>query len=183
MKVKMKSPSESILAYLRAKDQNRPYLMRRAFTEAASLKMIVKTGAISFPPLSSGVDSITEVLVRRFAQSFENVFTFCLGDPPKDDARSFSCKWMVGMSERESGAVRVGCGRYDWLFQTDESCLVRELTITIEFMQTLPPRTLDPIMDWLSSLPYPWCPVTTAIASAPKVEGLEGILDYISQKK
>jgi hypothetical protein len=169
MKVKMKSPSEAILAYLRAKDQNRPYLMRRAFTEAASLK--------------SGVDSITEVLVRRFAQSFENVFTFCLGDPPKDDARSFSCKWMVGMSERESGAVRVGCGRYDWLFQTDESCLVRELTITIEFMQTLPPRTLDPIMDWLSSLPYPWCPVTTAIASAPKVEGLEGILDYISQKK
>jgi len=87
------------------------------------------------------------------------------------------------MSEKESGAVRVGCGRYDWLFRTDESFLVRELTITIECMQILPPRDLDPIMDWLSGLPYPWCPVQTAVASAPKVEGLEVIVDYISQKK
>lgn len=157
--------------------------MRRAFTEAATLKMIVKTGAISFPPLSKGVDSITEVLVRRFAQSFENVFTFCLADPPKDNAESFSCSWIVGTSEKESGAVRVGCGRYDWRFQSDESFLVKELTITIEFMQILPPRNLDAIMDWLSGLPYPWCPVQMAVASAPKVEGLEVILDYVSQKK
>jgi len=178
----MKSPAESILAYIRAKDQNRPHWMSRAFTEAATLKMIVKTGAISFPPLSNGIDSITEVLIRRFAQSFENVFTFCLGDPPKDDVRSFSCNWIVGMSEKESGAVRVGCGRYDWLFQPDESFLVEELTITIEFMQILPPRNLDAIMDWLSGLPYPWCPFQTAVASAPKVEGLEVILDYVSQK-
>jgi hypothetical protein len=86
------------------------------------------------------------------------------------------------MSEKESGAVRVGCGRYDWLFQPDESFLVEELTITIEFMQILPPRNLDAIMDWLSGLPYPWCPFQTAVASAPKVEGLEVILDYVSQK-
>jgi hypothetical protein len=157
--------------------------MKRAFTEAATLKMIVKTGAISFPPVSKGVDSITEVLVRRFAQSFENVFTFCLADPPKDKTGSFSCTWMVGMSEKESGAVRVGCGRYDWLFRTDEPFLARELTITIEFMQTLSSRSLGAIMDWLSGLPYPWCPVTTAVASAPEVEGLEVILDYVSRKK
>jgi hypothetical protein len=179
----MQSPSESIFAYIRAKDQNRPYWMRRAFTEAATLKMIVKTGAISFPPLSNGIDSITEVLVRRFAQSFENVFTFCLGDPPKEDAGSFSCKWIVGLSEKESGAVRVGCGCYDWLFQADASFLVRELTIAIEFMQILPSRYLDAIMDWLSGLPYPWCPVQTAVGSAPNVEGLEVILDYVSRKK
>ena len=87
------------------------------------------------------------------------------------------------MSEKESGAVRVGCGRYDWRFQSDESFLVRELTITIEFMQILPPRNLDAIMGWISGLPYPWCPVQTAVASAPEVEGLEVILDYISRKK
>jgi hypothetical protein len=79
--------------------------MRHAFAEAATLNIIVKTGAISFPPLSKGIEAITEVLVRRFAQSYENVFTFCLEDPPRDDARSFSCNWMVGMSERETGAV------------------------------------------------------------------------------
>jgi len=179
----MKSPAESLFAYLRAKDQNRPYLMRRAFTGTATLNMIVKTGAISFPPLSNGIDSITEVLVRRFAQSYENVLTFCIGDPPKNDAGSFSCNWMVGMSERETGAVRVGCGRYDWQFQTGEPFLTRELTITIEFMQILPPSTLEVIMDWLSGLPYPWCPAQTAVMGAPEVEGLAVILDYITQQR
>lgn len=177
----MHSPAESIFAYLRAKDQNRPYLMGRAFTPDATLKMNVKTGAISFPPLSKGIDSITEVLVRRFAQSYENVLTFCIEDPPWDDAESFSCKWMVGMSERETGAVRVGCGRYDWQFQSGEPFLTRELTITIEFMQVLAPSTLEVIMDWLSGLPYPWCPVPKAVGSAPKVEGLAVILDYVSK--
>ena len=179
----MKSPAESLFAYLRAKDQNRPYLMRRAFTGTATLNMIVKTGAISFPPLSNGIDSITEVLVRRFAQSYENVLTFCIGDPPKNDAGSFSCNWIVGMSERETGAVRVGCGRYDWRFQSAEPFLTMELTITIEFMQIFPPRSLEVIMDWLSGLPYPWCPVQVAARSAPEIEGIEVILDYVSQKK
>lgn len=178
----MHSPSESIVAYIRAKDQNRPYLMRRAFTEAATLKMFVKTGAISFPPLSKGIDSITEVLVRRFARSYENVLTFCLADPPRGYAGSFSCNWMVGMSERESGAVRVGCGFYDWQFQTGEAFLARELAITIDFMQILPPSTLGVIMDWLSGLPYPWCPSQTAVAMAPKVEGLDVITHSICRK-
>jgi hypothetical protein len=178
----MPSPSESIVAYIRAKDQNRPYLMRRAFSQAATLNMIVKTGAISFPPLSKGIEAITEVLVRRFAQSYENVFTFCLEDPPKESAESFTCKWMVGMSEKETGTVRVGCGRYDWLFETRKPFLTRELTITIEFMQIVPAEKLEAIMNWLSGLPYPWCPVQTAVASAPKVEGLEVILDHASRK-
>ena len=179
----MHSPAESIQAYLRAKDQNRPYLMRQAFSETATLRMIVKTGAITFPPLSKGIQAITEVLVRRFGQSYENVLTFCIGYPPKDDARSLSCKWMVGMSEKESGAVRVGCGRYDWLFESGEPFLTRELTITIEFMQILPAETLEAIMDWLFGLPYPWCPVQTAVASAPKVGGLDVILDYLRGKR
>ena len=176
----MPSPTESINAYIRAKDQNRPYGMRRAFTSDAVLKMIVKTEAISFPPLSKGIESITDVLVRRFAQSYENVLTFCVGDPPPSEARAFSCKWMVGMAERETGAVRVGCGRYDWLFQSAAPYLTRELTITIEFMQILPGSTLQVIMEWLSELPYPWCSAQRALAGAPKVEGLEGMLAYIS---
>jgi hypothetical protein len=178
----MKSPAESIRAYIRAKDQNRPYLMRRAFSEAATLNMIVKTGAIAFPPFSKGIQVITEVLVRRFAEAYENVFTFCLGDPPRQDAGSYTCKWMVGMSEKGTGAVRAGCGRYDWLFGAHEPFLTRELTITIEFMQILPSETLEPIMNWLSGLPYPWCPVQTAVASAPGVEGLDVILGYLCGK-
>ncbi len=178
----MHSPADCVSAYIRAKDQNRPYLMRHAFAEAATLNMIVKTGVISFPPLSKGIQAITEVLVRRFAQSYENVFTFCLADPPKDSAKTFTCRWMVGMSERETAAVRVGCGRYDWMFETRQPFLTRELTITIESMQILRAGDVNAIMDWLSGLPYPWCSVQTAVASAPKVEGLEVILDYLRRK-
>jgi hypothetical protein len=73
----------------------------------------------------------------------------------------------------------VGCGCYDWQFQTHKPFLTRELTITIEVMQILPPSTLEVIMDWLSGLPYPWCPAQKAVAGAPQVTGLEVILDYI----
>ena len=48
----MPSPTESINAYIRAKDQNRPYGMRRAFTSDAVLKMIVKTGRSWEPALA-----------------------------------------------------------------------------------------------------------------------------------
>jgi hypothetical protein len=84
------------------------------------------------------------------------------------------------MAERATGAVRVGCGRYEWHFQSAAPYLTRELTITIEFMQILPGSTLEVIMEWLSELPYPWCSAQRALAGAPKVEGLEGMLAYIS---
>jgi hypothetical protein len=84
------------------------------------------------------------------------------------------------MAQRETGAVRVGCGRYDWQFQSEVPFLAGELTITIELMQILPQSTLAPVMDWLSGLPYPWCPAHAAVARAPKLEGLEQVLTYIS---
>ena len=75
----------SVEVYIRAKDENRPELMRRAFAEDATLEMVVNSGAISFPPFTEGVGSITDVLVTRFNETFENVRTFCLANPPKPD--------------------------------------------------------------------------------------------------
>ena len=141
---------ESIRTYIRAKDENRPHLMKYAFAEEARLEMVVKTGTISFPPLATGLESITDVLVRRFAQSFENVYTFCLAPPPQAHDAIFSCKWLVGMSEKETRRVRVGCGRYDWLFQSKGPRLAQRLTITIELMQVLPPERLPSVIAWLS---------------------------------
>jgi hypothetical protein len=48
-------------------------------------------------------------------------------------------------------------------------------------MQILSPNALQFIMDWLLALPYPWCPVLTALASAPRVDGVKAILDYIQR--
>lgn len=179
--VNMQSPQESIETYLRAKDENRPHLMKRAFAETATLEMVVKTASIAFPPISQGLQSISDVLVRRFAQNYENVHTFCLAAPPRIDEVSFSCDWLVGMSEKGSRIVRVGCGRYDWRFRSHGPRLVDQLTITVELMQSLSPSSLSSVMEWLSPLPYPWCSAQMALMSAPILDELEPIRHYVAR--
>ena len=178
----MQTPRLSIEDYIRAKDENRPYLMSRAFDQAATLAMVVKTGTISFPPDSRGLDTVTDVLVRRFGITYENVRTHCLGSPPRDEECEFSCDWIVGMSEKETRNVRVGCGRYDWSFQPRSPRLVKHLTITIEVMQVVSPESLLPIMDWLSPLPHPWCPVPTMLGNMPPLDDLEPIRRYATRE-
>jgi hypothetical protein len=177
----MQSAQECIEAYIRAKDANRPHLMSQAFADNAILEMVVKTGSISFPPISNGLESITDVLVRRFAQAYENVHTFCLVAPPQSEEVTFSSSWLVGMSEKETRAVRVGCGRYDWLFQSRGPRLLERLTITIDLMESLGPNSLTPIMGWLSHLPYPWCSLRIALASAPPLDALEPVRHYLAR--
>lgn len=172
------TPAQSIATYIRAKDTNRPELMKCAFTGEAALEMVVKAGTISFPPFTKGLASITEVLVTRFGETFENVHTFCLAAPPEPQSRAFSCAWLVGMTERRGSAVRVGCGRYDWSFE-DGGRLANGLRITVERMEVLPPHDLNAVMDWLSGLPYPWCDSAPAIDSAPRLEALRPIFRYL----
>jgi hypothetical protein len=169
------SPAASIAGYIRAKDGNRPHLLDAAFAPDATLRMVVQTDAIAFPPTSQGREAIAQTLVRRFNQTYENVYTLCLGAPPQADATSFSCDWLVAMSEKESGAVRIGCGRYDWVFDRS-SHQVQALTITIAAMEILDAVHLGPVMTWASALPYPWCGAEQAIAAAPAVSGLSNVL-------
>jgi hypothetical protein len=179
----MPTQSEAIEIYLRAKDENRPHLMKRAFSENANLEVVVNTGTISFPPFSSGLDAITKVLVHDFGKTNVNVYTLCAASPPNGNDNKFSCNWLVGMSVKESGAVRVGCGRYDWFFQPSDSGLVERLKITIEIMQVLSPAELRPVMNWLSALPYPWCASDEVIMDMPAVAELEPIADYFKRSR
>ena len=178
----MQSPQEAVETYIRAKDENRPYLMERAFARDVALEMIVKSGTISFPPISDGLESVTDVLVRRFGQTYENVHTFCLAPLPQMDKRMFSCNWLVGMSEKESRAVRVGCGRYDWLFQPEPPHLVAKLTITIDQMQLLAPVQLASIMRWLAELPYPWCTTEDVTRNMPALDELQPIRRHVARE-
>jgi len=107
---------ELVATYIQAKDSNRPDLMPAVFAANAWLEMVVHAGSISFPPLATGLDAITDVLVRRFSETFENVHTFCISSEPAGDAATFSCGWLVGMSAlwsrcRESPASRLWRGR------------------------------------------------------------------------
>lgn len=178
----MKTPSAAVTAYLHAKDGNRPHLLAQAFTDDALLEMVVHTAAISFPPVCQGRDAIAEVLVRRFGQSYENVYTFCLSSPPEGDAEVFVCDWLVVMTEKDSRAVRVGCGRYDWCF-SPPSYLAESLSITIETMQTLPASQAEKVMDWAAGLPYPWCPAAVALPGAPDIQQLAPVLGYIGRER
>jgi hypothetical protein len=179
-----RTADEVLRTYFRAKDENRPYLMRDAFSETATLETIVKTDAISFPPISRGLAPITDVLVRKFAQLYENVYSFYLDRPPSHiPLSSFSCDWLVGMSEKETGKIRVGCGRYDWQFQATGPGLANRLVITIEAMQVLSADRLEAVLLWLTGLPYPWCSAQTILRAAPAIPDLDPILRYVSHQK
>jgi hypothetical protein len=178
-----RTAEEVLRTYFRAKDENRPHLMRDAFSETATLETIIKTDAISFPPIARGLAPITDVLVRDFGRLYENVYSFYLDRPPSHILSSgFSCDWLVGMSEKATGKARVGCGRYDWEFQATGAGLADRLVITIESMQVLSADRLEPVLLWLTGLPYPWCPARTILQSAPAIPDLDPILRYISRQ-
>jgi hypothetical protein len=170
------NPSDHIRTYIHAKDANRPHLLARAFAPDAVVALVVNTPNISFPPVVSGLDAVSDALISGFGRTYENVYTFCLSEPPGDGARRFTCDWLVGMSEKQNGAVRLGCGRYDWQFGGDAAGLIERLTITIDTMERLPSDKVLTVMDWLSRLPYPWCPARVAIERAPAIDDVTGVM-------
>jgi hypothetical protein len=175
----MPTPADTVRTYILAKDGNRPFMMRRAFTPDAALEMTVKTDAIAFPSAARGLDAIEDVLVRRFCVDYEDVFTFCLSKPPVKQGTHFACHWLVGMSAKSDGRLRVGCGRYEWRF--DNQGLAEKLAIIIVVMKVLPASERTVIMDWFSALPYPWCSADQALAGMPASPGLGEIEAYLKQ--
>ena len=177
------TPLEIVGTYIRAKDGNRPLLMRRVFAKDSELEMNVKTDAISFPSSVKGLEAISDVLVSRFAVDYENVFTFCLSKPSEADGKRFACHWLVGMSAKSDGAIRVGCGRYDWVFDPAELGLVEKLRIDIDVMNVCSKEVFDPIMDWLSGVPYPWCTPDEAAKDIPAIDCLAAVISHLKQLK
>jgi len=165
--------------YFHAKDENRPWYMARAFAPDAILKMALRTEAIAFPPESRGLEAITDTVVRRFGQTYDNVYTFYLSRPENGAVLdTYACDWIVGMTEKANGQMRVGCGRYDWTFQR-EPHLASRLQITIETMLTLPAHDSPIVLEWLTGLPYPWTDAQQVVAAAPAIEALAPVLQWI----
>jgi hypothetical protein len=173
--------SDAISTYILAKDGNRPQLMKDAFAADCQLEMAVKTDAISFPSAAKGMEEMTRVLVTDFADQYENVRTFCLSRPGSDYLAHFRCDWLVGMSARQAGAVRVGCGSYDWHFGSDDDRRVQKLAIGIEVMCVLPAEDSQAIMRWLAALPYPWCSDVEAVERMPRIDALRPIKRFLKR--
>jgi hypothetical protein len=170
---------ELIATYIHAKDHNRPHLMRQAFHRDATLHMQVNSQAIAFPPVSRGLDAITEVLVRKFSSSYENVYTFCLEPVSRAErAPVVECDWLVVMADKASGEARVGCGRYRWQFAPQADGLATVLDITIEHMKVLAPERLDALLEWIAPLPYPWCTAPALLERMPAMAELSAVASY-----
>lgn len=179
MEPELTSLRQSIETYILAKDGNRPHLMLRAFAADAELEIDVKTDEISFPTTVEGLLGISATLVSQFAQRYENIYTFCMGTPP-DNAAAFRCDWFVCMTEKLSGAVRLGFGDYQWLCR-DDSGIISKLKITIEEMRTLPSESGDSIFEWARMLPYPWCPQDMLLQSAPSIPVLQEVVRKLAR--
>ncbi len=162
-----------ISQYITAKDNNKPHLMKCVFSAQARLEMIIKTDNISFPAQVTGVDKITQTLVREFNSTYENIYTLCLTDTLHQNQDHVNCRWVVCMTEKTSGSLRVGYGDYRWSFEKTAPCLANHLLITIENMIVLPcelqPELQTEILAYFGSLPYPWVLSSELQATMPDI--------------
>jgi len=167
----MTNLQHAIEAYILGKDGNRPHLLTEAFAPDALLRMTVQTATIAFPPQTRGAGAIASLLSSGFALKYENVYTFCVGDKPAGGQAGFSCDWLVCMTEKATGAARVGYGRYDWTFDAASS-RIAELHILIEDMAALPPADAAGVLAWARRLPYPWCGREALAKHMPDVDAV-----------
>jgi hypothetical protein len=172
----MSTLKHCIETYIFAKDGNRPHRMADAFAEQAELVTRIRTEDITFPPHIAGRDAITAIMVSQFAQRYENVYTFCIGEPPEHGALAHTCNWLVCMTQKDSGAARLGFGQYEWVAEAGR---VGRLTISIEEMRVLEREVAAPMLAWASGLPYPWCDLDRLGHHLPRVEALERVVQRL----
>jgi hypothetical protein len=180
MQSKSFTPEDVLRRYFHAKDENRPHLLEDVFAPDAELLIRNRSENIAFPALTQGRSAIAEVLVRSFALSYENVYSFYLRRP-SPGVQEFVCPWLVGMSERSSGDVRVGCGTYEWAFAPHPSCMASRLVVTIEAMEALPLAESKRVFAWLRALTYPWSSPEAALHDIPASQRLSPIAQFLGR--
>ncbi len=172
--------SEILRGYFRAKDENRPHLLDDVFAADARLEVIDRAMVVVLPAAAVGRDAIADALVRRFNQTYENIYSFYLARPGAS-AATFGCGWVVFMTTKADRAVRAGAGRYDWRFTMGEPFLAEALTITIETMVQLDGAAWPVVHRWLGALAYPWTTAGDALAAAADVAELEPLRRCIEE--
>jgi len=155
--------------YIKAKDANKPHLMKGVFSKDAILEMKVESQNISFPAAVNGLNEITETLIREFNKTYENIYTICITDTLEQGENALNCRWLVGMTEKVSGLSKVGFGDYQWTFESRGENLASRLTIIIENMTVLPEEFQPDVAAWFDSLTYPWALSSEVLSSIPDI--------------
>jgi hypothetical protein len=174
------SPDVILRQYFHAKDENRPHLLERVFTPDASLQIDNSSSNITFPAVTRGREAIADALVTQFNKAYENIYSFYLARPP-EAADAFSCAWLVGMTEKDTGNTRVGCGTYDWTFSAESPRLASALVISIHAMVVLAPSAAGSVLTWLQRAGYPWSSAAQACELAPPLPELGPVLQHLQR--
>lgn len=174
------TPEAVLREYFHAKDENRPHLLDRVFTSDASLQINNSCSNITFPTVSQGRGAIADTLVTQFNKTYENIYSFYLARPP-EVADSFSCAWLVGMTEKDTKNTRVGCGTYDWAFSAKPPRLASALVISIHAMVVLPSSTASVVFPWLERAGYPWTSAAQACELVPPLPELDPVVRHLER--
>lgn len=159
-----------ITNYIRAKDENRPWYLTKVFSSDALLDMQVDSDLINFPSHVTGREAIADTLVKKFAQNYGNVFTYVFDDTVVTEDKKLSCMWLVVMTDKVDGSLRVGYGKYIWHFQHNVVDLfASKLCIELISMNQFPQSMIDQIYRCIDELPYPWI----------KRDDLQELVDYL----
>ena len=176
---KSKAYHKQIGRYVQGKDGNQAHLFKAVFTTDAVLKMLVQSEQIDFPSEVIGLEAITQTLCTDFNQRFENIRTLCFLDSVLRSNNLMNCRWLVGMTSKETGELHIGYGEYHWTFELDESPLplhqAKKLTIVIDDMILIPEEHAADCMAWVESCTYPWAIATDTLSKMPNFPFLSGV--------
>lgn len=172
--------TELIHTYLRAKDESRPILFRQVFLKEGRFQTRFSIDTdFNQGGMRHGLDTITQTF-QQLGAGFENIFTTCpIESAFYNDVGQLESSWVVGMTGRNEGQVRLAAGSYLWTFDSD-SGLVKELDVLMEHMLVLPAHHAESILSWLSPLPQPWCRSVELLERMPHLSELQPVRDYFS---
>jgi len=164
-------------AYLHAKDCGVPARFADAFTPDATF-----TSRFEFE--TSFSDEEPRVGLAAIAETFglltkhcDNITTLCTLDSVVTDGDTLRNKWIVAMTNRDSGCIRVAWGDYVWTMDP-EAERARSLIVNMRHMAEMGPEHAEVVLVWLRALPAPWCDGQALVVDMPALLGLVNLREY-----
>lgn len=175
---------DALEQYIDGKDNNRPNRLEQLYTGDARLSFQMDTADMAFPPQVSGNREIARILSADFNRKYRQVKTYYLhrDNLVLDGLRIEKQPWLVLMQEIDSGAVRAGCGYYNWQFVDSASgdLQLERHQISIHQMLSLPAERAEWLKALQHTLPYPWLALGQAIAVLQADAAVAPLADYLA---
>jgi hypothetical protein len=164
--------------YLHGKDQSRPHLLARAFApDAVFVSRFEFDTDFSDDTPREGLGTIIETF-RQLGAACENIYTVCASDSVRESPEGWRCKWLVTMTQRDDGRVRVAWGDYLWQLG-GWGTRAKRLEVTMEEMQVLPADRADGFCDWMATHEGLWVESARMLEGCPAGRWGDGLAHYL----